>query len=541
MARLLGAALLATVALLVGWAGTAGAHASLVAVDPPDGARLDASPDEVRLTFSERVSVSLGGVRVLSSDGERVDEGAAAVDGEVVTVRLRGDLPEGTYVVAYRIISADGHPVRGGSVFGVGAGDVDTGALAAVADPGADQGWEIVGGVARWLAYGGTLLAAGGVLFLVAAHDGGPERPALLRLLRVSALVGGAAALVALPVQAALGTGEGIGSLFDDGVLAEVAKDGVGLAALLTVLGLGWVVALVGRSPRLALPGAAVAAASFAASGHTRSGSAAVATAADAVHLLVVATWVGGLVLLLRTMVARRRTPAADPRATARIALRFSDVATLALLGAVATGLVLAWNEVRSVDYLGGTNYGTALLAKVALVAVLAGLGGYNRFRVLPAFEQGKANAALARLRRIVAVEVGVVATVLAATAVLVVVTPARTAVAGGPVERIVELGDLGEAQVVVAPARAGFNEIHLYLYDATKRPADLADSISLELSLPDADLGPIVREATRAGPAHLQLNGNDFAVAGDWELTLRLRVDRFTEVTGTTDLPIRR
>jgi copper transport protein len=539
--RALVALLLGTASLLGPGAVPSGAHASLVSVDPPDGARLDASPPEIRLTFNEGVSANLGGVRVLSSEGERVDDGAAEVDGTVVRIALQPDLPDGTYVVAYRIVSEDGHPIRGGSVFGVGAGDVDTGALAAVADPGADREWEIVGGVGRGLAYAGTLLAAGGALFLLFAFDGGAERRTLLRIVRVAAAVGGAAALVALPIQAALGTGEGPSSLFDDGVLREVARDGVGLAIVLGLAGLLLTAVAIGRWKVASLAGALVAAGSFAASGHTRSGSAVVATIADAGHLLAVSLWVGGLVLLAVVLIVRKGSPAEDPKATARMVLRFSTLATVGLLVAAISGTVLSWNEVRSLSNVGGTNYGTALMVKLGLVTVLAAIGGYNRFRLLPAFEQGKVNAALARLRRTVVLEVGLVVAVIATTSVLVVVTPARTAVAGGPVERIIQLDDLGEVQLVVAPAKAGFNEIHLYLFDADKRPADLADEITMELSLPEAELGPIVRLATRAGPAHLQLNGNDLAVAGDWEITLRLRVDRFTEVSGTAEVPVRR
>ena len=55
------------------------------------------------------------------------------------------------------------------------------------------------------------------------------------------------------------------------------------------------------------------------------------------------------------------------------------------------------------------------------------------------------------------------------------------------------------------------------------------------------AGLGPIERETVRAGPAHMQLNGNDFAVAGEWSLTVRARVDRFTEATGTVTVPVGR
>ena len=538
--RALLALVVGTIALLGAWAGPASAHASLVSTDPPDGAKLDTSPAEVRLTFNEQVSVSLGGVRVLSSEGDRVDAGAAAVHGSVVTVGLKADLPDGTYVVAYRIVSEDGHPVRGGTVFGVGAGAVDTKALAKVADPRADHEWEIVGGIARGLAYAGTLLAAGGVAFLVFAHDGGPERRALLRLVRTAALVGGIAQLVALPVQAALGTGEGPGSLFDNGVLGKVGAEGVGLSIALALVGLALLSIGVDRRRFVALGGAAIAAGSFAATGHSRSGSVIVATIADATHLAVVAIWAGGLVLLWRTLRARRAAPADDPKATARVVLRFSNLATIGVIGAGASGLVLSWNEVRSLHNLGGTHYGAALLVKVGLVAVLAAVGAYNRFRLLPAFEQGKVTAALAQLRRTVIVEVALVAAVVTATTVLVIVTPARTAVAGGPVERIVAMGDLGEIQLVVSPAKVGFNEVHLYMFDANKRPADLAESLTMELSLPAAQLGPIDRVATRAGPAHLQLNGNDFVVAGDWTITLKLQVDRFTEVTGSTDIPVR-
>jgi copper transport protein len=534
------AALIGALALLGVWATPAAAHASLVSVDPPDGARLDEGPAEVRLTFNEPVSVSLGGVRVLSADGDRVDEGAARVDGHTVTVGLQADLADGTYVVAYRIVSDDGHPVRGGSVFGVGAGDVDPSALGRVADPGADHGWEIFGGVARGLAYASTLLAAGGVVFLCFAHDRGPERRSLVRIVRWAALVGGATGLLALPVQAALGTGEGPGSLFDEGVLGEVAADGLGLAVALALAGLLLLAVAIDRWEPAALVGSALAAGSFAATGHTRSGSELVATFADAVHLLVVATWAGGLVLLWVTIRARKAAPPTDPRATPRVALRFSNLAAIGLVGAASSGLVLSWNEVRSIHNVSGTNYGRALLVKLGLVAGLAAVGAYNHFRLLPAFEQGKVTAALARLRRTVVVEVALVAAVIAATTVLVIVTPARTAVAGGPVERIVELGDVGQVQLVVAPARVGSNEVHLYMYDADERPADLAETLTLELSLPSAQLGPIEREATRAGPAHLQLNSDDFAVAGDWTVTVKLRVDRFNEVTGATDVPIR-
>lgn len=536
--------LLAVLAIgIVGVSATpAAAHATLTSIDPADGARLDESPAVVRLTFSEAVSADLGGVRVLDAEGEQVQEGAARVDGATVEVDLAADLPDGTYVVSYRVISADGHPVRGGSVFGVGDVAVDTAALGRVTDSGSDRTWEVVGAVGRGLAYAGVLLAAGGVAFLVLVHRGGAERPLLARTVRGAAVVGGVASLVALPVQATLGTGQGPGSLLDDGVLSEVAQDGLGASVALALLGLAVAVSLVERRPWIALVGAAVAATSFAATGHTRAGpSAALATAADASHLLVTAAWGAGLVLLLITLRERHKGRAGtdDQPGTVALVGRFSTLATVTVLAVGVTGSILAWSEVRSLGALTGTTYGRLLLVKVAAVATIGALGAYNHFRLVPALTRGKASAALAQLRATLRVEVAVLVGVIALSAVLVVVTPGRTAAEGGVVEGVVQLGEHGSVQVTIAPAKAGFNQIHLYLFDSDGRPAEIADSVTLQLSLPAAQLGPITREAIRAGPAHLQLDGSDLAVGGTWTIEVQARIDRFTEASGTLEVPV--
>jgi copper transport protein len=525
--------------LVVAAAPPAAAHASLLAVDPADGASLDESPPTVRLTFSEPVSTGLGGVRVVDVEGRQVEDGAARADGATVEVDLQPDLPDGTYVVTFRVVSADGHPVRGGSVFGVGEVDVDTSALGRVSDQGDDRVWEVTGAVGRGLAYAGVLLTAGGVAFLILVLGAGPERRSLTHLVWAAAVVGAVASLVALPVQAALGTGQGPGSLFDTGVLGEVLADGVGTSLGLALVGLAVAVGFLDRARWLALAGAAVAATSFAATGHPRAGANAVlATVADASHLVVVAVWGAGLVLLAVAL-RQRRARDADTTGTVELVVRFSRLATITVVRVFVTGATLAWREVGTLDALTSTGYGRLLLAKTAAVAVIAGLGAYNHFRLVPALTRGKTKAALTQLRGTLRVEVAVLVVVVALTSVLVVVTPARTLAEAGVVEELVDLGEVGSVQVTVAPARVGANQIHLYLFDPDGRPAEIAESITLDLSLPAADLGPITREAERAGPAHFQLDTNDLAVAGDWTIELRARIDRFAEASGAVEVPV--
>jgi copper transport protein len=367
-----------------------------------------------------------------------------------------------------------------------------------------------------------------------------------VRRVRAAAGVGALGSLVALPVQAALGTGRGPGSLFDHGVLGRVLTDGVGPALGLGLIGLGLLAAALGRSRALTAAGAVVAATSFAATGHDRVGDlAALATVADVVHLLVVAVWGGGLVLLFWTLRARRRAPdAAGPGAdgtgaTPALVLRFSSLATVAVLAAGATGATLAWREVRTLHALTSTGYGRVLLAKVAVVAVIGALGAYNHFRLMPALRGGKTKAGLRRLRHTVRIEAVALVAVIGLTAVVVAMTPGRTLAQGGPVEKIIQLDKVGSVQVVVAPARAGFNQMHLYTFDPDHRPAQLAESVQIQLTLPAAQLGPIDRTAARAGPAHYQLNGRDLSIAGTWTITVQLKIDRFTQVSGTTDVKV--
>ena len=109
----IGALVLALLSLLVLTAAPAAAHAELIASDPTDGAQFDMAPERVALTFNQNVAPDFATVVVTGPDGTSVVDGAAVVDGPVVSVALLPLTASGTYTVAYRVVSADGHPVEG--------------------------------------------------------------------------------------------------------------------------------------------------------------------------------------------------------------------------------------------------------------------------------------------------------------------------------------------------------------------------------------------------------------------------------------------
>jgi methionine-rich copper-binding protein CopC len=102
---------------------SASAHSNAVDIDPAPGATLKTLPAKATVTFNEtpkQVDLALTG-----PDGE-LHVLAARVKGSTVTVALPTNGPHGTYRLAYRVVSADGHPVSGTTTFTVTAGPPPT-------------------------------------------------------------------------------------------------------------------------------------------------------------------------------------------------------------------------------------------------------------------------------------------------------------------------------------------------------------------------------------------------------------------------------
>src|SRR4249919_2941649 len=161
--------LVATVAVALVAAPAALAHATLVSSTPSDGAVLGRAPKQVVLAFNEPVESALGSVRVYDGGLDRVDDGATTKpEPNEVAVGVRSRLPRGTYTVAWRVISADSHPVHGAFVFSVGkpsaggAGVVEQ----VLAGQAGSKDVDLVFGVIRFLNLALILLCAGGAIVL---------------------------------------------------------------------------------------------------------------------------------------------------------------------------------------------------------------------------------------------------------------------------------------------------------------------------------------------------------------------------------------
>ena len=568
--RATAAALLAGVLLLLAGA-PAWAHAALEASSPFDSETLTEAPTEVVLDFNEPVTAATGGVRVHDSRGELLPTTMMSEDDspDVLRVGLPEDLGTGSYVVTYRVLSADAHPIKGALVFGVGGGTgVSDSVLRAVTGGGSDTLFGLLGVAVRWIAYLGTLLAGGAIAFLVWVSNGDPRRSARIGALGVALAAAGT--LLVVPVQAGLATGRGFAATVDPTALTDTLGSLLGLSAvvrLVALVALGMALrSPASRTARAVGLGAATAAlGSLLLDGHTvTTGPRLVVVLGDAVHVLAGAVWFGGLACLAAALRDQRQLD--RPVAAADLVRRFSSLATVSLIGVVVAGLALSWAEVRALHALTSTAYGWTLIVKVAVAAVAIGLGAYNNRRLVPSIaalatqrpqaerpvpaggsadrppDPSGSTSAWRRLRRVVQIEVGVLTLVLLVTAVLVNLQPAASeAGVTGAYSTYVELGDTYEVNLVVDPNRAGKNEIHIYVLDDTGRIATDATDARFSLMMPTKDIGPIERQGITAGPGHWVVIGNELSVPGRWIIELTIGISRFEELSVSIPVTVNR
>jgi copper resistance protein C len=109
-ARLIALATIA-VCVLAGMTGTASAHAGLKSSDPADGATVKQSPADIELVFTEAISRNFATVVVTGPGGKKVVDGKPKIKSATLTQPLTGNLENGRYTIAFRVVSADGHPI----------------------------------------------------------------------------------------------------------------------------------------------------------------------------------------------------------------------------------------------------------------------------------------------------------------------------------------------------------------------------------------------------------------------------------------------
>ncbi|MGZ8751588.1 MAG: copper resistance CopC/CopD family protein, partial [Acidimicrobiia bacterium] len=394
----LGAGVFVALALVGVGAAPASAHAVLEGTDPGAGGQVAQPPRAITLQYTEAVEASLGAIRLYDDRGARIDVGRPEhPDGRGNEVRSSvPDLDNGSYVVTWRVTSADAHPIRGAFTFTVGNGvesaRVESLASRLLAQQGGD---EVVGAafaVARFGVFAGIVLLVGAAGFLVLVWPGGRVSARAARLLWAGWIVAVVSTLAGFALQGAYAAALPLADAFTPSLWADIWDTRYGRVAafrvLLLVLALPLVRTLLPPRrgplaepplPAWWRPAAAVVGVGIAftpgLSGHAGTGSQVpFALFADAVHIAGVALWVGALPVLAFALL-----PTADLDTLKRTVPRYSQLALGCVFAIVVSGSYQSWRQVGSLDALTSTDFGKLLLVKLGVFAILIVVAAFSR------------------------------------------------------------------------------------------------------------------------------------------------------------------
>ncbi len=535
--------------------------------------------------------------------------------------RVRSSIPkvdDGTYVVTWRVISADAHPVQGAFTFQVGLKGSTAGANALAKRLLSNQGGSTTVGVVyavdRIAIFATLALLIGGIVFLSLVFPAGRDSRRAQRIVW-GGWIGVAVATVAgIALEGIYASALPLTKIFDPSIFGEVLDTRYGRVSLarlgLLLLAYPLLRVLLTRHPSSEHPLSKwwLASAGFLAvglsltpglAGHAGTGIyTGLAIPADAIHVLAMACWLGGLVLLFAVVLSRT-----DPAELREGIRRYSALALGSIVALVVTGGFQAWRQVGSFNALRDTDYGKLLIAKLVAFAALIVAAAFSRevvnrrFRMPPAdddtaddetkplvvaslpvsvgararsgsptvpsgsslataygngsaggnghvtdddddeWEEDDDETEVRRLRRSVFAELVIAFVVLAITALLVNAAPARS-VQTQPISMTLKSPQVW-VDVVIAPGVAGGNDIHLTALPVGDTVTNVED-MAVQLTRPGADLPPFSVPLTKFGPGHYIASLYDIPYPGDWRMTIRMRLGQTDEAVVTGKFTLR-
>ncbi len=501
----------------------------MLASDPPAGAQLAVAPAAVTLRFNESVTFVADSIRLIDATG-------APVAGVGVPVHSEGGasasaalpaLPDGGYVVAWTIVSADGHPASGAFTFVVGSGMApDASIVAGAAVGGGSASAGVLLKVLRGLGYLGLTMSIGIWAFVLLVD----RQAAADRVLRALVASGGAlvavSSLARIPAQAAY-TGLGWHTIVEQDVgTAWIALAGVG--TVLALAPIDWERVGAERARRRARG-----------AGSRRRGGRRLRRARCGRSRPLAGTRRDGGARGRRVRMGRRAhgARAALVRRVGErrwvVAARFSNIAMVAAAVVVASGIVQSIRQLETWSEVTGTDFGRTLIVKVALVLVLL---------VLAAASRRSVSRRGGRLGRTVVAEVAFTVLILGVTGFLAGASPveaeqaaASEVTGGGTVE--VEQGDR-VASIGVTPGRAGSNEVDVSVFNRVD-VGELPDELTVEIAPADGSVGAVDLAVEPVSQSRVIAPAAQFTFPGTWNVTVRARYGEFESVAFTTPVTI--
>lgn len=503
------------------------AHAYIIKSTPMENETLAHSPSLVSLEFSETIQPKFDSLTVINSLGQRVDVSEVTIDKKnpnILEANVQSALPNGAYTIAWKVVSADGHPVEGTIPFRIGTG-VDIHSVQGYANGYIPQADMII---ERGLLYAGFSLYLGVMLFHLVLYKesaSSDKMQSQSRMLIWISLLAIAFSLVwNLPLQAKIYANVPWSKAFHLSLWKEALGiplfGSVWIVQMILIVLLAAATYLAMKYGKLSSSKAwwlpvllvVVLLATKALNGHAiGSKYRDITVAMDVLHLFAASLWIGGIMAIAFVLPAGSKNKQ-DWSFYWNVIQRFSPWAMTAVTILLFTGVFSSTLYIPNLRSLYQTVYGQILVAKIVLFIIMGIFG-------LIHFAKGK----LQKEKGIgptagIEFGIGIVVMIMAAILTNVATPPLPEPV---PLNETKQVNSGYEITLHINPNAVGANTFDIDIKDKSGQPVTNIQQLTVTTYSLDMEMGRNTFKVPMVSPGTFQAKGMQLNMEGNWNITI--------------------
>ncbi|MFJ5767549.1 copper resistance protein CopC [Lysinibacillus sp. NPDC093210] len=510
------------------------AHAYVAKSTPAENEIFTTAPTNIFIQFNESIQPGFHSIIILDSRGKKMPLNKEYVNSNNETIleaKIKGKLPNGTYTMQWKAVSADGHPVQGVIPFSIGTTQDSSSIVKAETSnyiPKADMIF------LRWLLFSSFALYIGGImynLFICRAEQDEAfmnNRSLSTKMIWLALVVMFICILLNLPLQTKVGAGVSWLEAFKPNLLTETLTQttfgSIWIVQIFCIIGLLIATYFANRTKSIfSYKDWAISLLFFIAILITKSltSHAAVSTnkimavSMDFLHLLAASIWVGTLFYLAFLLPKRQKTwiNESEKNKYWYSINRFSLVAIGATAIILLTGIYGSLEYVPTFYALLHTYYGIALIGKILLFIIMLFLGS---FHYIKGRKHGNKD-----LTRTIIFEFGIGLVVMVVAALL---TNLPTSISSpGPFKQTMILDNKDTATLQISPNIAGINSFKIVLKDQKGKPITDVEKVQLTFTPFNTKLDASSIDVPEHMQGVFQTKGMYINIAGDWKVTVHV------------------
>ena len=473
---------------------TAFGHASVLSSNPSPNESLDTIPEKISIQFSETIQSSFHSLAMYSKEGKEIPLQDIQVSGNTLEGKWSSSFDEGVYIIKWRVVSGDGHPIEGTIPFQYGGANIPPNQLVGEEHAGFPSTTQIVLQTLQYLCFA----ALTGVLFfyLTLAKRPLPDQISsrARRYIWLSYTGLAISIVLSLPLKVTIDADVGWWHAFNGIYLKKVLRSTqfgdiwimeivLLLALLVAIMAIWRYFNKVSLLTSFILVSALMVCKTFI--GHTMDTTHQyLAASMDFLHVMSMALWLGGLlaILIILPKSYNPKLTDVDEKTFYWSSIqKFSSWAVLFVMVLFASGIYSSYQHVPTLHSLLNTTYGQLLLGKIGLMTIMLGFGALHLLR-------GKRKTKKLGLSTGVEFSLGIIVLLIAA-----LLTNIQTATSSpGPVEKTEMTENNDQVTLSVTPNETGENLIQVELINSEGVPYTDIEQLTVVMEPIDVDRGEV-------------------------------------------------